>query len=543
MKRLLALIAAGLAGVATLSAATNSRPFNLSPFVKVDGTRLAGASAWSGGGLRATVAETAGSSGLQKHVTNFGVEPIQIETTLPLEAPLLTHLTALCNGQAPTATLVLGLLNASGNVAPGTQEARNAVLTEVVFQPSNGASNLPAKAVFTFVAGEMVSANPNLGSPPGSNRRGYSSFSFQLDNLNGNLVASVGEIRISRTVNNDVTDPLSRNSATVSPTRFGNIVVTLRGLDSGWTAWRDDFLIQGNNQDHQEKTGHLNFIDATGSTGFSLLLRHVGLAAMGIVPGDTAYQATALEAELYVEQIVPDIPGSSSSSNSSSPSTSPASSGTTATSPSSTSSEPPASSGTTTTPPAAGSTSTSPAGSATSTPAGTSGTVTSKESVPSSTKDPIATTDKDRKTLPIREATVLTPTDKSSNVGGERVSKTASPTVRNAEDKGIRDPAGFPRAEGTVRKTYNLTKAKGFSQESALYTSSRSMDELSEFYEKAITSDGWVEDRRWENNNGYGNTHQLIIKYTKEKDTYQITFTDTKPGEVTIEIRIDRVTA
>lgn len=114
--------------------------------------------------------------------------------------------------------------------------------------------------------------------------------------------------------------------------------------------------------------------------------------------------------------------------------------------------------------------------------------------------------------------------------------------MSSPDDKGVRDPVGLPRAKGTVRTSYQMNKAKENSQENASYTTkSQSMDELEAFYAKALTGDGWVEERRWENNNGLGNTHQLIIRYYKVKDSLNLTFTDVKPGEVMIDIKLDRV--
>jgi hypothetical protein len=112
-------------------------------------------------------------------------------------------------------------------------------------------------------------------------------------------------------------------------------------------------------------------------------------------------------------------------------------------------------------------------------------------------------------------------------------------TVTSPEDKGARDPAAFPRPEGTVRASYTAIRQKGYVQESATYTASKNSYTLMAYYESVLTSDGWEETSRNENNYATDGAHQYISSWKKDNRSASITLIDIAPDKVQIRISVD----
>lgn len=112
----------------------------------------------------------------------------------------------------------------------------------------------------------------------------------------------------------------------------------------------------------------------------------------------------------------------------------------------------------------------------------------------------------------------------------------AAPAVENAEDKGTRDPADFPRVEGVVRTASFTGRNKAGTTESATYTSARPLDELVVAYEKALAEAGWEQINRLEAGNKGSRT--LVLSLKKATRSAQVSFIQSKSGGTDLSVGV-----
>lgn len=216
----------------------------------------------------------------------------------------------LCNGGTPTANLSLGQLHASMQPTGTTLECANAQLVEVKFSELDAASKDPVKATFVFVPAQVryVTTSGGAAAASGGNQRKVAtSFALTLPNVAGNRVSRISEIRISRGTGTD-TAGVFRVEGASSPVQFANLKISLASNDTTWAAWRDDFLVNGNHLEANEKAGTLALLDAAMQPVYTLQLLNVGLAHFTSKP---AKGMGRFEAEIYVEQIKPAVAAAS----------------------------------------------------------------------------------------------------------------------------------------------------------------------------------------------------------------------------------------
>ena len=135
------------------------------------------------------------------------------------------------------------------------------------------------------------------------------------------------------------------------------------------------------------------------------------------------------------------------------------------------------------------------------------------------TREPLATRE-----LPARTAPAATPAPAAG---------AASP-----DDKGVRDPADFPRPPDVVRTSFSSKRDTSSVREIAYYTAKTKADSLIVFYEKSLTSAGWKETSRQEDNSGPGKTYAITSTWTKESRTAQLVLGDVSPEKTEIYVSL-----
>ena len=419
MRSLLASILATFV-LASVSAhgATTSRTFAAAQSFSINGMACPEVASWSGGDISGTVVETVENSAVtKKHIGQVGYEPIMIKATPPLSAALSACLTDLCAGRSTLVTLVL-----SGSDGKPLQ-ASNAQLIEAQFAALDGSSKEVYEIVFVFRAESVrplaSTARPSARSGK-SSRALASNFRFTLGNLDTNRVASIEPFTITRANAANSVGIMRDPTIQTGPTKFPNLeVVTSDASAVSWTAWRDDFLVRGNNTDEKELDGALTLLGPDLKTPLlALQLSHVGITRFAQNPSsnEAILRSTAT---LYCEQI-------------------------------------------TLAPP-------------TTTPAATT---------PTANPTPVPT------------------------------NSTPAPTTTNANDAGLRDPAGFPRPAGLTRTTYSKTDSDSRLSESAGYAAEQDLDALLEVYLKTLASDGWKKDSL--NESGSSPADRMIMSYWRK---------------------------
>ena len=303
MRPLLALLLVtfAIASVAT-HAATTSRTFAAAQTFSINGVECPEVQSWSGGDISGTVVETGENSAVtKKHISQVGYEPIVAKATPPLSAALSACLADLCANRSTVVSLEL-----SGSDAKPFQ-ATNAQLIEAQFAALDGSSKEVYEIVFVFRAESVrplaSTANSSVKTAKTS-RALASNFSFTLGNLDTNRVASIEPFSITRATTADSVGAMRDPSLQTGSTKFSNLlVVTSDASAASWTAWRDDFLLRGNNTDANELNGSLTLLGPDMKTPLlALQISHVGITRFAHNPSsnEAIMRSTAT---LYCEQI------------------------------------------------------------------------------------------------------------------------------------------------------------------------------------------------------------------------------------------------
>ncbi len=305
MRSLLAILLATLAlATASAHAATTARTFAAAQSFSINGVDCPEVTSWSGGDISGTVVEIVENSAVtKKHIGRVGYEPILIKATLPLSAALSSCLADLCAGRSTPVTLEL-----SGS-DPKPLQATNAQLIEAQFAALDGNSKEVYEIVFVFRAESvrpLASATNATVKTAKSFRALSSNFSLTLGSLDTSRVASIGPFIITRATVADSVGAMRDSSAQTGPTKLSNLaVVTSDASAATWTAWRDDFLVQGNHTDEKELTGSLTLLGPDMKTPLlSLQISHIGITRFAHNPSASANEAILRStATLYCEQI------------------------------------------------------------------------------------------------------------------------------------------------------------------------------------------------------------------------------------------------
>lgn len=491
-----------LAAVLPAAQAAISKTYSARQTLSINGVACPELMSWSGGDASAPVVVEALSAGTspKKHLGNFVYEPIIMVVTAPLSPALQNSLADLCANRTSTQTLLLT------DVDNTKIQATNAQLIEARFPALDGGSKNHWRLTLVFrpesthpVAGGSTASAGTEIRPKGALS---SNFRFALGSFPSGQVAGIEAFTITRAASAGVgaeRDYTASPGATQIPDL--NIIVTQAGV-AAWTSWRDDFIVQGNSDDPKEKNGSLDILGPDLQTVLlPLQLSHVGIKRFVQIPSLADNGPNFYRAELYCESM---SVASSPVTNSSAP--------------------------TTTSAPAATPAETAPADTAKTPEKEPDKTPTaSTETAPADSKSPV-----DPKAPPKEPAKTpeTTPAESSPATAAPAAS---AKSVTNPEDKGPRDPADFPRADGTRRTQYSAVREIGFLQETANYTAKAKSDVLMAFYEKNLKSGGWEETARYENDNGTDRAHQIISTWKKANRTASLTFMDASSGYTEIQ--------
>jgi hypothetical protein len=311
---LLALI---FAIMSVADAATSSRPGSVaSQTFSIDGIACPEVTAWSGGDFVGTVVVQSG----KKHVANIGVEPITIETVLPLSPALTACVADLCTNQTNPKTLQLTNLDSSGSAVGSSLQARNALLTELRFPALDAGSKEPLRLTLVFVAEQIRAAAATSTTTPTTRRAAtpsVSNFKINITGLNTSRVSRIEPFTIKRVLPSDNIGVLRTPTAQSNPTTFPDLSLNFgEGAPTDWSTWRDDFFVNGKHLEADEKDGSLQILASDLHTVlFSLQLSHIGLLCFSSQP-DANNLPNRARADLYCEQMTVGISTTASPKNS-----------------------------------------------------------------------------------------------------------------------------------------------------------------------------------------------------------------------------------
>ncbi|HEY7705582.1 MAG TPA: fibronectin type III domain-containing protein [Gaiellaceae bacterium] len=332
-RSIIAAVALGLLGLAAVGAlavalsdgerrvgAIGSRTVSGTYVIQINGQSWGGVQSLSGCRPRSDVITAQSQGAVQKQLTGVRFEPCVMELRLSNQTGLLQWIEAMVDGQAERRNVVLIRSNPQTGKRLTELELDDALITQVKFPLlDSGSTSKVSDAELTIVPEgidrtDYGSSGPNMPGVPGLKQFNSAGFTFDLSgipdaqfttSLESFVVTqktTVGEIDGLRTY---VTEPTSLET--------GDLEMSI-GLNrtSQLEDWFEEFVIDGDNGQNQEKTATLTFKDLqTQNTFFALQFDGVGVfdawdvEATGSTHTNLARRAYAM----YVEDVSMTVPG------------------------------------------------------------------------------------------------------------------------------------------------------------------------------------------------------------------------------------------
>ncbi|ATC62626.1 hypothetical protein CMV30_00815 [Nibricoccus aquaticus] len=475
------LLAASLLSVATFAhAALNTRTAIVATqVVAIDGTGCAEMISWTGGEPHAAIvlSQGPGLATPQKSLGPIAYEPITIEAAMPFSPALQTVVSEMLSGAQTKRTLLLSSLDGSGQPVGENLQASGALLTEIHFPALDASARIPVRVKLVFQADHtsVTSATASIASAGGT-RNSDSTANFSLT-LPGLPATGVSKIDAFtiRRASITVTSG-STTRYTPGPLTVPDLTVTIGGADiTAWQAWRDSFFPNPSTPSPQTLSA-VPYKNGTLQLLSSDL--HTPLFTLQLTKlGLKRLAQPPVEASTLLK-LRAELFCESMSTWTGNGLAQPA----------------------------------TPASPAAFTP----------QPVPTATPPPAT------KIIP-RE---LDPAQTLST-------KTIASAETSPDDKGARDPAGFPRPPSVTRTSYSSSREPALIREYAYYhAATTKAADLIAFYEKALEASGWKETARSEDNSGPAKTYRITSNWTLEKRTVSLTLGDVAPEKTEIYVSL-----
>jgi len=295
---------------AAAAAVLPNRTFSSGHFsLELDGQNVGLINSFEGGDGRAgVIVEAAGASYFsRKHVGSPEYEDFTIEFGLANDQALYGWIEQTLTGQHTRRNGAIVMADFANN-AKARRTFTDALISEVAFPAmdasSKGAGFMTVKLTTEF--SETLPAQGKVNVPlPTPKAWQASNFKLEIDGgIDTSRVAKVDAFTIKQGIVRDqigdVRDPVKQPGKL----EFPNLTVTLSAVGSeSWFDWFEDFVIQGNNSNADERNGTLRFLapnlkDELGQVRFfNLGIFAIGAESMG---GGTVQRVVA---ELYCERM------------------------------------------------------------------------------------------------------------------------------------------------------------------------------------------------------------------------------------------------
>ena len=254
----------------------------------------------------------------KKHLASPGIRDIRLELGAGMDPSVYAWIGGTLQGQPLRMNGALLTVDLQGTVR-SRLEFQQAQITEVTFPAAEGGSKEPVKLQIAITPAQ-TSLSKSGGSAKGGGKTAIKkaalggNFRLSIDGLNMTKVSKVDAITVKiplmgfgggdaeciRCVGGDIT-PSAPAKIDVS-----DVVITLAEVGSeSLYDWFEDFLIEGNNGDSQEKSGALEFLAPDlKSTVFTITFKHLGVFELAPVVAEAGQNTIArVMAALYCESV------------------------------------------------------------------------------------------------------------------------------------------------------------------------------------------------------------------------------------------------
>jgi len=184
----------------------------------------------------------------------------------------------------------------------------NALITELTIPNldagSKDAAFLTVKFAPEYTRDAKASGKLTAGKTTAQKQFVGSNFRFELGDLPCNKVSKIESFTVMQMI---ATDDVGVARATAEPGKleFPNLRVTLAEVDADpWFAWQEDFLIKGNCDDSNEKSGAIVFLSPNRQAELGRVsVYNVGIFALRRESAPAGAQVSHVVAELYCERM------------------------------------------------------------------------------------------------------------------------------------------------------------------------------------------------------------------------------------------------
>lgn len=232
--------------------------------LRIDGQTVPAAGV-TGGHVVAAVATTSSGSGgpPSRNITSFGYAPLQFGVGLDLGSALLTWLNDSLTGASPIKSgTVIELV---GNRAKSYLDFTGARLSAFTSPSCDGKSTAQNEFRFEASIARSVSRPGDDAIVTLPRRKPFpkANFRLKIDGIPTNRVLAIEPVTFRRSAQG------------IAPTDFA---VTFSDLDlAPWTAWAQNFIVEGHHGQTDERQGAIEFLGPDMSRVAALALRQVGI--------------------------------------------------------------------------------------------------------------------------------------------------------------------------------------------------------------------------------------------------------------------------
>ena len=281
--------------------------------IELDGVMAGWVQSFDGGGASAEVVEektTEGQFAAKKHISNVKYEGISISCGTGMSKGFYQWIKDSMDGKA---------VRISGGVRGSIHQKfrlnfTNALITEIGFPALDAASKDAAKMTIKF-SPESSRRAEDTGAPPQMPFTWpwlASRFILEIDGLDCSRVSKIDAFVVKQTLAETSVGTLRDYQKEPAKIEFPNISITLPESASGsFQDWFDDFVIKGNNDDKQEKSGTLSWMTADGKLVLGVVeFSHLGIFRLAPDASSTD-GIRRVKAELYCESMAFDFSATS----------------------------------------------------------------------------------------------------------------------------------------------------------------------------------------------------------------------------------------
>lgn len=185
----------------------------------------------------------------------------------------------------------------------------NALITELTIPKldagSKDAAFLTVKFAPEYTRDVKASGKLTAGKTPAQKQFVGSNFRFELGDLPCNKVSKIESFTVTQTIATDDVGDARGKLSEPGKLEFPNLRVSIAEVDAGlWFAWHEDFLIKGNCDDSNEKSGAIVFLSPNRQAELGRVnLYNVGIFALRHESAPTGTQVSHVVAELYCERM------------------------------------------------------------------------------------------------------------------------------------------------------------------------------------------------------------------------------------------------